>query len=103
MVRLPLVFFGVTMGSKVKRGAGEGHVASNAPAEARTRRTLLLGALAVSAGLGLVGTAHAEIGEVILLAGWVLLGYAIHRFGRGPGATVRRPAEKAPPDRVIIP
>ncbi len=98
MVRLPLVFFGVTMGSKVGVSARKRHVFSRTPSEARTARMLLLGAITVSAGIGLVGTTQSDAGQVVLLGGWVLLGFAIHRFGRGPGGSARRPTQAVRPD-----
>jgi hypothetical protein len=51
--------------------------------EARTRRLLGVGAVVIAAGIALVGTSHPDVGGVVLLAGWAVMGAAIHRFGRG--------------------
>jgi len=94
----PLVFFGVTADRDTGLSAGDERTTSQVPAEARTRRSLLVGAATVSTGLALVGTGHPEAGQFILLGGWLLLGFAIHRFGRGSGADARGPDETPPRD-----
>jgi uncharacterized membrane protein YgdD (TMEM256/DUF423 family) len=51
--------------------------------ESRPARQLLVGGAGLSAtGLAVAGTAAPTFGGALLVAGWVLLAYAIHRFGR---------------------
>jgi hypothetical protein len=73
-----------------------------------TARTLLLSGAAVTAlGLAIAGTAPVAgldpnvdknptqqvAGGVVVLAGWIVLGYGIHRFGRGDGSPRRQDAK----------
>jgi hypothetical protein len=48
----------------------------------RARRLLVLGATVVALGIASVGTSHPDVGGPLLMAGWVILAAAIHRFGR---------------------
>jgi membrane protein implicated in regulation of membrane protease activity len=51
--------------------------------ECRRARQLLIGGAALSAsGLAIAGTASPTFGGTLLVVGWTLLAYAIHRFGR---------------------
>ena len=49
---------------------------------ARGRKLLAAGGLVQTAGLGLIGTSGASVGSWVLLAGWVLLVYGLHVYGR---------------------
>ena len=46
------------------------------------RRLLAAGAIVVTLGLALVGSAHPDVGGPVLLGGWLTLATGIHRFGR---------------------
>ncbi len=46
------------------------------------RQRMVAGAVVVIVGLACVGTSHPNIGGVVLLAGWALLGASLHGFGR---------------------
>jgi hypothetical protein len=49
----------------------------------RRPRQLLIGGAALSAvGLAIAGTAAPTFGGAVLVSGWLVLGYGIHRFGR---------------------
>jgi hypothetical protein len=50
------------------------------------RRLLAAGALVTAAGLALTGSAAPALGAVIVVAGWVLLAYGLHVFGRAGAA-----------------
>jgi hypothetical protein len=70
-------------------------VAMKSGPEVRARRALVGGAIALIAGLGLVGTTRTEVGPALLLGGWVVLGYGIHSFGRR-GSDRPDPTNQAP-------
>jgi hypothetical protein len=66
------------------------------PTRARGRVLLLVGAAATVLGLAIAGTApiagtegssrtqaQQTLGGVVVVLGWLTLGWAIHRFGRG--------------------
>ncbi len=48
----------------------------------RGRQLLLAGGGAVALGLGLSGTVSNAVGSYVVLGGWILLIYGLHRFGR---------------------
>ena len=56
----------------------------------RTRRTresqgrlfVTMGALAVTAGLGVAGTVRQDVGGMVLVGGWLLFVIGLHLFGR---------------------
>ncbi len=48
----------------------------------RARQFLVAGAALCATGLGVAGTVSPTFGGTLLVAGWALLAYAIHRFGR---------------------
>jgi hypothetical protein len=48
----------------------------------RARQLLVAGAALCAIGLGIAGTVSPTLGGTLLVAGWALLAYAIHRFGR---------------------
>ena len=51
-------------------------------AESRARLLLKAALVATIAGLALAGTADRSAGGVIVVAGWLVLVYALHSFGR---------------------
>jgi hypothetical protein len=48
----------------------------------RVRQLMVAGAATAAAGVALAGTVSNALGGVFLLAGWLALVVAIHRFGR---------------------
>jgi hypothetical protein len=50
--------------------------------DAVARRGLSAGAVLVAVGLGCAGTAHPDLGAVLLLSGWIVIGAGVHAFGR---------------------
>ena len=68
--------------------------ATDEAAEKRAR-TLLTAAIATSAvGVAVAGTASRTFGGVILVAGWLVLVYAIHAFGRAGSSREEAPDEE---------
>jgi hypothetical protein len=55
----------------------------------RARSLVLFGALVVAGGVAVAGTVSQTAGGVLVVGGWLLLVWAIHRFGRA-----RDPAPK---------
>jgi hypothetical protein len=53
----------------------------------RGRKFLVRGAITQTVGLAIVGTTSTWIGSWVVLAGWILLIYGLHTFGRAPAAT----------------
>jgi len=49
---------------------------------ARVRGALVLGAAAVAGGIALAGSVDRRAGGALVVAAWLLLAWAIHRYGR---------------------
>jgi len=82
MVSPPLVFFRVTPRPLDLDGRPDLASRPAAPPDARSRAGLVVGAVTVAVGLALLGAVHPDVGGPVTLAGWLLLGGAIHRYGR---------------------
>jgi uncharacterized membrane protein YgdD (TMEM256/DUF423 family) len=52
------------------------------------RSRVIFGAALVALGIGIAGTASPTFGGVVVIAGWLLLVWSIHRFGRARAARV---------------
>jgi hypothetical protein len=48
----------------------------------RIRAAVVLGALAVAVGIALAGSVDKRQGGALVVGAWLLLGWAIHRYGR---------------------
>lgn len=48
-----------------------------------TERAIAIGAALSALGIVLAALGHATLGGVVVLAGWLALVGAVHRFGRG--------------------
>ena len=57
-------------------------MASATSPDARARARMAAGAGVVALGVACVGTSHPDVGGVILLVGWLLLGASVHAYGR---------------------
>ncbi len=55
------------------------------PSERLARKLVVAGALSAALGAAVAGTVSPTVGGLILLAGWLVLAAAIHRFGRADG------------------
>ncbi len=61
------------------------------------RRLLKVGAITQTVGLGIVGTSSTWVGSWVMLAGWILLVYGLHTFGRSPDGAPTKQAKPAEP------
>jgi hypothetical protein len=50
--------------------------------ESDARRMLVRGAAVVAGGLAIAGTANQTFGGVVVVLGWLLLVWGIHKYGR---------------------
>jgi hypothetical protein len=86
--------------------------ATGEPGGGRPGRLIVIGAIVTAVGLAIaatapvVGTAPAtrvqpqqETGGVVVLLGWALLAWGIHRFGRGDPADEPDEPDDGPPGR----
>jgi hypothetical protein len=60
---------------------------------ASAKRLFVAATIAIAAGLGVAGTASRDAGGALVLGGWLLGLWALHRLGRA-GST--RPASESP-------
>jgi hypothetical protein len=62
------------------------HAQKVRPRIRRPKSLIAAGATVLTLGLAVAGTASARVGSWIVLAGWVVLIYGLHSFGRAPRA-----------------